>query len=440
MNTSSQKPRVCIALPAIQYTPHSPYVRSTLPMVPYLAKDFEITLVYRKILNTHVGDHIDHNYLTVIDPNGMSAKEKQNKHPYYNPSDYITLWKYKEALNQFAREHAQDFDLVIEKEWPLLGVLASAFSRYSVPTVILIEAMYKYRQFVPQNLLKQVASIGFEQVRPYLRKRWSAKANSIVVETEEMKSVLLDYGYFPPKKSIYPIPYGVDPEIFAPRERDACRERLGISKDAFVLTYVGSLNRFIQEPGPIIEALGREKPRNVVLYLVGDGSKRQELEDLAKEWEAPVVFPGRLPQKEAALYIGASNLCIAPYNKHLYLGDKFTCASLKVPEYLSCARPVLTIPCERMATLLDGQRYGFLVENQVDPYREFFKNLPSKDELYAMESVIQSDLENGILKDKKILLRWWDIAEMYKQVIEETLAAKRSCRVPVVPNLNVEFV
>ncbi|MGB7440840.1 MAG: glycosyltransferase family 4 protein [Coleofasciculaceae cyanobacterium] len=428
MTATDSKPRICIALPAIQYQPRSPYVLSTVPMVPYLAKDFDVTLVYRKILNTQEADHIDHKYLTLIDQSNTSNREKQNTSPYYVPNHYLSLWQYKRSIDKFAQEHAQDFDLVIEKEWPLLGAFTQPFSNYNVPTVILIEAMYKYPKQAQSSLVSQVAGVGLQKLRPHMRRRWSENADSIVVETEQMKSVLLDYGYASPDKAIYPIPYGVDPDTFAVRDRHLCRQKLGINQDAFVLTYVGSLNRFIQEPGPIIEALGKEKPPQVVLYIVGDGSKRQELEALARKFDSPVIFKGRLPQKEAALYIGAANLCIAPYNKNLYVGDKFTCASLKVPEYMSCGRPVLTIPCGRMEMLLDGQKYGFLVENQVDRYRDFFRHLPSFEQLYKIEEAIIQDMDSLVLRDKKILLRWWDIAEMYKQVIEETLSLKSKSR------------
>ncbi|NER29764.1 MAG: glycosyltransferase family 4 protein [Symploca sp. SIO1C4] len=424
MKSIFRKPRICIALPGVQYQPHSPYILSTLPMVPFLEKDFDVTLVYRKILNTNEDDHIDHKYLTLVDQNQMSEREKHNRFPYYVPNHYLSLWNYKRIIDKFAQEHAKKFDLIIEKEWPLLGIFASAFSRYQVPTVILIEAMYKYRKLQQPNLLKQLASIGLEQLRPQLRKQWSDRTDSIVVETEQMKSFLLENGYVRPNQPIYPIPYGVDPDTFSIRERRFCREQLGISQEALVLTYVGSLNRFIQEPGPIIEALGREQPQGVVLYMVGDGSKHEELEALAKELNAPVVFTGRLPQKEAALYISAANLCVAPYNKYLYLQDKFTCASLKVPEYLSCGRAVLTIPCERMEHLLAGQKYGFLVNNQVDSYREFLRNLPSKEKLSIIEQDIIKDMENFSLRAQRILLRWWDIAKMYKNVIEETISRK----------------
>ncbi len=422
MKTNSEKPRICIVLPNINYLPYSPYVLSTLPIIPYLEEEFDVTLAFRKVLETQ---GLDYNYLTILEPSKISDRENQNKDGYFTPTDYIKTWKYLKKLDNFAQKHAGDFDLVIEKEWPLLGAVSQAFSRYKVPTITIVEAEFKFKSYWQGNpikqLVKKIASFGFQQLRPHVRKKWLQRANSIIVETQQMGDFLVEHGYANTDTPIYPISNGVNPSVFFPQERNLCRDKLGINKDSLIITYVGSLNRFIQEPGPIIEALGREKPKNVILHVVGDGSKRKELEDIAIKFDSTVIFHGRLQQKEAALYMGAANVCIAPYNKDLFSEGKFTCASLKVCEYLACGRPVLTIPCERMEHLLNGSSYGFLVENRVDEYRQFFRHLPSIDDFYKIEASILSDMHNSILRDKSIVLTWGDIAQMYKKAIAETL-------------------
>lgn len=431
MKAPVKKPRICIALPGINYLPHSPYVLSTLPMVPYLEQNFEVTLVYRKIVD---GQEPDHPYLTILDPNQLSAKERQNQHGYFAPQHYLSWWKYQRALDQFAEDHAQAFDLVIEKEWPFLGSFASAFRRQGVPVAIIAEAEYQFqKKNQPLRLQdwvkaapRKMLGLGLERLRPHWRKQWIQSAESIVVETEQMKAFLLERGYQRPATAIHPIPYGIDLNIFYPRDRGLCRQQLGLDQRAVVLTYVGSLNRFIQEPAPLIEALGQEKPPGVVLHIVGDGAKRHELEAIAKAHQAAVVFHGRLPQEQAALYVGASDLCLAPYDKSLYPDQRFTCASLKVPEYLACGRSVLTIPCERMQYLLADGRYGWLVENQVYAYREFFRNFPTAEQRLDRESAILTDLENSTLKEREIVLTWQDIANMYKRVILKALSGSPS--------------
>ncbi|WP_339383331.1 glycosyltransferase [Oculatella sp. LEGE 06141] len=399
-------------------------------MVPYLEEEYDVTVVYRKILNP---EGLDHNYLTIVDETHCSPRERLNTNSYFSPADHLRLWKYKKVLARFAEKHANDFDLILEKEWPLLGLFSSVFKPYNVPNVLLAEAVYKFSKQPPlpaegsvlNQWVERGAKVGFEQACFYLRKQWSRQANGIVAETDQLKSFFLDYEYTTPEQPVYPIPYGVNVERFYPQSREACRQQLGIPLDQFVFTYVGSLNRFIQEPAPLIEALGREQLPNAVFHIVGDGGKRHELEAIARQFNAPVVFHGRVAQREVPLHIGAANICVAPYNKSLYLNEKFTCASLKIPEYLACGRPVLTIPCERMDHLLDGQTYGFLVENRVEHYQAFLQNLPNAEMRSEMEAQLVHDLGNSTLKSKNIVLTWRDIADMHKQVIEERLAPSR---------------
>ncbi|PZV06830.1 MAG: hypothetical protein DCF32_08880 [Leptolyngbya sp.] len=426
--SASGKPRICLALPGVNYTPHSPYVRSTLPMVPYLEKDFEVTLLYRKILDIHAANHMEHQYLTLLGKAADQPAEQRNRHPYYSPHHYPALWQYQSTIQAFAQQHADRFDLVFEKEWPWLGAVSSAFRSWGVPTVMLIEAWYTRKPPSPhKHHIKRLLSIGLQDYRWQKRQVWAQDVNSLVVETDEMREVLLEAGYVKDDMPITPIPYGVDEEIFALRDRNQCRQALGIAEDAYVLTYVGSMNRFIQEPGPIIEALGQcQQRQNLVLYMVGDGSKQGELETLAQRFKAPVVFTGRLPQEKAAQYVSAANLCIAPYNKDLYWGGKFTCASLKVPEYFSCGRLVLTVSCERMEFLTDHEKYGFLVENTVEGYAQFLAHLPSPENLALKEKVLVEDAQLGILKQKNILLRWSDIGDAYRQVFNEILNRQKS--------------
>lgn len=427
MKANSRKPRICIALPGTDYVPHAPLLfANTQPMLPYLEAEFEVTLVFRKALGQL---QLGCNHLTILNQEKLSEGEKKQSTANFSPTGFFSAWKYLRLLDQFPKFHAEDFDLVIERQWSLVGALANAFRRYKVPALFVLEAEF-YTTKQPKlgwrnHPIKQASTSLFKQLLPRLRQRWIQNSSGIIVETEQMKSFLIEKNYAPSDKPIYSIPNGIDPTVFFPRDRQTCREQLGISQDSIVFTYVGSLNRFIQEPGPIIEALGREHPKDVVLHIIGDGIKRQELENIAREFDAPIHFHGRLPQPKAALYIGAANLCIAPYNKSLFPERRFTSASLKVCEYLACGRPVLTIPCERMDYLLNGGAYGFLVENDVNSYRDFFRELPAPSEISAMEAVLIGDLNNSTLKAQEIVLNWSDIAEMYKKAIRETLTDKK---------------
>ncbi|NEO99005.1 MAG: glycosyltransferase family 4 protein [Symploca sp. SIO2E9] len=412
------KPRICIALPAITCPPFGAYVLNTLPLLPYLEPEFDVTLAF---CDTPEAPKLNCHYLSIFDSSKFSETKTAGQKGYFNPRGPLGAWKYLKIIDKFAQDQAGNFDLIIEKQWSLVGGLSSAFIRYGVPSVFVLEAEF-YNQIFFKNWKDKALRFTLNQFLPHLRRRWMRSVNGIIVETEQTKSFLSENNYPLQNKSVTTIPNGIDPKIFFPQDRKLCRQHLGISQEALVLTYVGSLRRFIQEPGPIIEALGKQKYRDVVLHMIGDGHKQQELEDIAQKFEAPVIFHGRRSQQEAALYIGAADLCLAPYNKNLFPGGKFTSASLKVCEYLACGRPVLTIPCQRMEYLLAGGKYGFFVENQVDNYREFLRNLPSPEELSQMENCLITDLQGSVLRSQGIVLTWQEIAQMYKQVIRENLS------------------
>ena len=420
--TLVQKPRVCIALPGINYLHDTTYVINTLPIVNTLRDEFEITLVFRAIASIEPPTHP---YLTILAAGHPDYPKQPSSDAYFSPSSPLRAFRYIQEINRFARNHAADFDLIIERQWVLVGALAHAFAQHGVPTISIHEAEFytasaaklSWRQQFRSKLSQQL----FSAILPRLRQRWMTQTRRLIVETEQMKPFLLAQQRAAPIP-ISAIPNGIDPEIFYPRDRQSCRDQLGIAPDVFVMTYVGSLNRFIQEPGPVIEALGRVQPPNTVLHVVGDGNKRGQLKAIAQQRNAPVFFHGKLPQTQAALYIGAADLCLAPYNKSLFPQQVFTSASLKVCEYLACGRLVVTIPCDRMTHLLQAGRYGFYVENQLDAYCDFLATLPTQATLASMETSLLAALQSGQLAAQDIVMTWADIAQRYRTIIQATLA------------------
>lgn len=65
-------------------------------------------------------------------------------------------------------------------------------------------------------------------------------------------------------------------------------------KDKYSLCYLGSINNIIDIPtiGKIIKELRKEKP--VVLHIIGDGEKRDELIETAKASSAEVIYHGKM--------------------------------------------------------------------------------------------------------------------------------------------------
>lgn len=146
---------------------------------------------------------------------------------------------------------------------------------------------------------------------------------------------------------------GVDPAVCVPRDRAEARRRLGLSPDR---SYIGFVGGFFPWHGldTLVEAMAlvrREHP-GATLLLIGDGQTKPALEALVRQQglEDAVTFVGRVGFDEVSWWIGASDCCVVLHRPvRFYPGD-----SMKLWEYLACARPVVATA---------GEGYGDLVES-----------------------------------------------------------------------------
>ncbi len=145
---------------------------------------------------------------------------------------------------------------------------------------------------------------------------------------------------------------GVDPAACVPRDKAEARRRLRLNPDR---SYIGFVGGFFPWHGldTLVEAMvlvRREHP-DARLLLVGDGQTRPTLEALVRQrgLENAVTFVGRVAFDEVSWWIGASDLCVVLHRPiRFYPGD-----SMKLWEYLACARPVVATA---------GAGYGDLIE------------------------------------------------------------------------------
>lgn len=112
------------------------------------------------------------------------------------------------------------------------------------------------------------------------------------------------------------VPNAVDLTRFTPRERDpGLRRKLGLT-DTFTLGYVSNLSHPREGQEVLVEAVAklRAQGRPVTGLLVGDGSRRAELERLAARLgvAGQVVFTGNVPFEEVAGHYAQIDLFVVP--------------------------------------------------------------------------------------------------------------------------------
>lgn len=151
---------------------------------------------------------------------------------------------------------------------------------------------------------------------------------------------------------------GVDPEKFAVRSKEECRNRLGLPLDRKIAVYVGFLiDR--KDQGLVIRALDeirRQGGSSPMLALVGDGPNRQKLkaETAQLGLEADVIFAGQQNHDEVAIWMGAADWLVLSSSSEGWATVYF--------EAMACGRPVITSNVSSAGDAVNSPALGMVVE------------------------------------------------------------------------------
>ena len=310
--------------------------------------------------------------------------------------------RYMRAVRRFVRKELVHFDLVFEKSWTLSGLVAAECRKVGVPAIVV------------ENLVPVVASGaategGFAKrakiwAGSVLAGHYLRNAPRIIAETEILKSAMVDHWRIPPDR-VSVVPLGIDRDVFRPMDRQLARQKLGLSKDATILLYSGVIDS-THNLRAVISAMNRVEPVGVELHVIGDGVLRQEFEQLAGSSTSAVHFHGRKPYESVPVFIAAADLCLAPYEPAAFPGGQVAYSSLKIPEYMSVGRPVVSVPSGRVLELIEDGVTGFLFANDEQEWTRFLSDLPGRDALAVMgDRAAYSKLDS-----------WHDVAAAYMEV------------------------
>ena len=199
-----------------------------------------------------------------------------------------------------------------------------------------------------------MARTGPPKVSPVF---YSRRIPLIIAETDELKLMLAaERGVAP--ACIEVVGLGVDHELFRPLDQASSRNELGIQRGAFVLLYVGGMDTY-HDLGPVIDALARISVPLLELHLVGDGEFRGKYEARAKAARVPIRFHGQVSHEKVPEFIAAADLCLAPYRVAAFPNEAVSFSTLKIPEYMACGRPVVSVPSGHINKLIDDRYRDF---------------------------------------------------------------------------------
>jgi glycosyltransferase involved in cell wall biosynthesis len=221
-----------------------------------------------------------------------------------------------------------------------------------------------------------------------------------------------------PSERCHVIRNGVDGDRFHPQPQDTCRNVLGLPAEG---PYVGFVGGFFPWHGleTLIEAvpLVREKVPSATFLLVGDGQTRQANEQLVRQLGVTdmVRFIGRADWANVPSWIAACDICVVLHRQtRSYPGD-----SMKLWEYLSCGRPVITTVGPGYGETVEAIGCGLAAkpEDPQDLARQLVRLLEDPDERMKMG-------ERGRMA--VIQAHTWDArAQELERVCSTALAAMR---------------
>ena len=397
----SDRPSICYAAPGHALHGTSGSARNMLSLAKALSRCAEVTLAFRSIREPFRCDGFK---VVAIEPDTTSDCGRKDDVAAAG-LNVIAHASYLRKLNRFCRQHANSFDLVFEKGWRLSGFLAAAFVKQSVPAVLVENDVRHWSDSLGN--VRSMAKYCAHQTAQQLAGFYSRRSPLIIAETDELKSMIVASRSVSPER-IEVVGLGVDHELFRPLDQARNREELGIQSGTFVMLYVGGMDTY-HDVSPAIDALAKLSVPGLEFHLVGDGEYRSDYESRAKFARAPVRFHGQVPHHRVPKFIAAADLCLAPYRVSAFPNQTVAFSTLKIPEYMACGRPVVSVPSGHIKKLIEDQISGFLFPNDVQSWLAFFEQLPGREKLKAMGCAAARAAEP---------ITWQDTARRYLEVGE----------------------
>lgn len=167
------------------------------------------------------------------------------------------------------------------------------------------------------------------------------RAARVITVSEALREALLAEGL--PEDRVVTIRNGVDPALFHPREKAACRRALGWPQKTPVLLSVGHL--VAHKRHRLLLPVLRELP-GVLLVILGTGPERDGLRRAAERLGvgSRLVLPGDLPPSEVARAYAAADLLLHPSAREGIPNV--------VLEAMACGCPVVAAPAGGVAEVL----------------------------------------------------------------------------------------
>jgi len=259
---------------------------------------------------------------------------------------YIQIFTMIVSLLFFVFHQRIRFDIIhayfIYRPGYVAAILGKLFSK---PVIITATGTDTYQNLSQKNSLIRRRTI-------YALK-W---CSYIIPNSEFLRRHIEEEGF---GNKTYVNPRGISRDLFFPKDKIGCRNKLSLNPGKSLLLYIGNLVP-IKGTDILIEAfkIVRDKEDYVELIIIGDGSEREVLEQqvLDEGLEEMVFFLGRKDHTIIPLYVNASDILIVP--------SRNEGRSVATIEALACGKPVVASRVGGIPETIVNDQLGILVEKE----------------------------------------------------------------------------
>ncbi len=127
----------------------------------------------------------------------------------------------------------------------------------------------------------------------------------------------------------------VDTDVFAPQPQKTAREILRIPSSAFVVGYLGLMNRY-QGTDLLLDSIEllKKEGKSILFLIMGFPEERYRAESSRRGLSDMIRFTGKVNYNEAPLFLSAADLAVTPKLSP-------TEANGKIFNYMACGLPVI---------------------------------------------------------------------------------------------------
>lgn len=233
-----------------------------------------------------------------------------------------------------------------------------ACRKLGVPRILTVEADYKVEHQVAGKSIAGVRGLVADLESKFSYRR----ADGIITVSETAKENLEETWNLDPEK-IHVLQNGVDTNLFRPDyDGSGIRKKLGLKNGEPTIVFVGGFQSW-HGLDHLLESF--VKVRRVIpearLLMVGDGPLRTGIEQTARESSlgGSVIFSGLVPQVRVPEILAAADIAVLPYPK---LPKELWFSPLKLFEYMAAGKAIVASKAGQIATVLQDQMTGILVE------------------------------------------------------------------------------